>query len=121
MVTHAVRMSVLLSGLLLATACGEGADAVRVTIDMRCGANASCPAGFACTAETEHGPPTTLCESSDPTATCPPGYDTTVGYGQTFCRPHASVSSRSHASTSVPVRGRRTVRASDGEIRDSGL
>ncbi|TMQ09091.1 MAG: hypothetical protein E6J91_31415 [Deltaproteobacteria bacterium] len=108
MITHAIRLS-LLSGLLIA-ACGEGPDVVRVTIDMRCDAKASCPAGFACMTETEHGPPTTLCESSDPAATCPPGYEAKVGYGQTFCKPHQGVSSRSHASTSAPVRSRRTGR-----------
>src|SRR5262245_44286081 len=103
MVARALRSS-LLCGWLLAAACGEGAGAVRVTIDMRCGPEASCPAGFECTAETEHFPPTTLCESHDPAATCPPGYDARTAYGQTFCKLRPSVSSRSHAASSIPVR-----------------
>jgi hypothetical protein len=118
MLAHALRLS-LLSGLLLATACGEGPDVVRVTIDMRCSAEASCPVGFDCIAETEHGPPITLCESHDPAASCPPGYEARVGYGQTFCKPRPGLSSRSHASTSSPVRGRHAGRVIDGEIREA--
>src|SRR3954464_15144789 len=61
-------------------------DTARVTIDMRCGTNADCPAGFVCEADVEHGPPTTMCESFDAQLSCPSGYETQVGYGQTFCK-----------------------------------
>jgi hypothetical protein len=32
-----------------------------------------------------------LCESTDPSATCPEGFDTKVMYGQTFCRPPSPI------------------------------
>jgi len=87
MVIHAVRC-LLLFGLVAATACGtDGPETMpSVTIDVRCGSTADCPRGFSCSAEIEHGPPITLCESSDPMATCPAGFDTKVLYGQTLCR-----------------------------------
>lgn len=105
MLTHAIRL-ILLSGWVLTTACGGGPEAVRVTIDMRCGADARCPSGFECIAETEHGPPTTLCESQDPAASCPPGFEATRGYGLTFCTPHPGISSRSRAPLQLPLRAR---------------
>lgn len=83
----------MLSGLLFAVGCGaSGPDAPpSVTIDVRCASSADCPRGFSCSSDVEHGPPITLCESTDPAATCPPGYDTKVIYGQTLCKPPLSV------------------------------
>src|SRR3954466_6941280 len=82
MVKQAVRY-MLLSALALA-ACGpEHNDSIAmVTIEATCGSTPDCPSGFECTADVEHGPPTALCESRDPEATCPAGYDTKVLYGQ---------------------------------------
>ena len=92
MVKHAVRC-LLLSGLIAAAGCGaDGNDAPpSVTIDVRCGSSADCPSGFACSADVEHGPPITLCESSDPAASCPAGFEVKVIYGQTLCKPPVSV------------------------------
>jgi len=93
MARQAARLCALLLGLVsgpvLATGCGgDGTDTiVRTTIDVRCGSNAECPTGFECASEVEHGPPTTLCESQDPSVTCPPGYDSKLLYGQTLCKP----------------------------------
>jgi hypothetical protein len=99
MVKHAVR-SLLLSALAFAAGCSLGhSDAISaVTIEVTCGSTAECPSGFECTADIEHGPPTALCESQDPAATCPAGYETKVLYGQMFCKPPASVAA-SRAST----------------------
>ena len=92
MVKHAVRY-MLLSALALAAGCGpERNDSIAtVTIEARCNSTAECPSGFECTADIEHGPPTALCESQDPGATCPAGYETKILYGQMFCKPPASV------------------------------
>jgi len=102
MLRQAVWLCVLLGGLFV-TACdvAEGGT-ISVTIDMRCGSNADCPARFTCEADVDHGPPTTMCESSDPRASCPLGFDTKVGHSQTFCTPHAEVSLR--RSNSITVR-----------------
>jgi Cys-rich repeat protein len=83
-----VQLSVLCAAVL-AAACSPAHDddTARVTIDVRCATSADCPSGFVCEAETEHGPPTTMCESNDPAATCPREYETRVGYGQIFCVP----------------------------------
>jgi len=45
-------------------------------------------------------PPTALCESRDPEATCPAGYDTKVLYGQIFCKPPAPVAAGAPAGRS---------------------
>jgi hypothetical protein len=115
-----LRLNALLVALVVMAACGSEQDdsVARVTIDMRCGSTAKCPGGFACEAETEHGPPTTMCESRDPAAVCPSGYETQIGYGQTFCKPFSGVSSRNgRGSTSVTVRSRRVSRAVAGSSR----
>ena len=116
---QAIRLNAFraaLCGLLLAGACGgnETDAMVTVTIDMRCGAEASCPARFECTAETEHGPPITLCESHDPAATCPPGFEMTVGYGQTFCTRRAAAGSHTSHAASSTVRNRSPGLATEG-------
>jgi hypothetical protein len=110
MVKHAVR-SIFLSALAFAAGCGPGrSDSISaVTIEVPCGSTADCPSGFECTADVEHGPPTALCESQDPAATCPAGYDTKVLYGQVFCKPPAPVAA-----------GARAVRA-DILVRHAGL
>ena len=121
-VRHGLRLAVV-AGMVLATACGaERDDTARVTIDVRCGSNADCPAGFACAAEAEHGPPTTMCESADAEVSCPPGYETKVGFGQTFCRPLGNAGARSshatgHGSLSTIMRGRKLGRTASGETR----
>jgi hypothetical protein len=102
MFKRTIRNTLLVGGLAFAAACSPGGSEVaRVTIDMRCGSNRDCPSGFRCESEAEHGPPITLCESSDPDLTCPPGFDTKVGFGQTFCKPRSRAGARSsHATTS---------------------
>jgi hypothetical protein len=111
MIKRAIRLSLLLSGVVFTAACGTEADtdAARVTIDMRCGDSAACPTGFQCEAETEHGPPTTLCQSTDAEAECPAGFETQIGYSQIFCKPHGSSSAsvRSSRTSSVIVRDRK--------------
>ena len=93
MVKPAVRY-MLLSALALAAACGPDRDSIAtVTIEATCTSTAECPSGFECMADVEHGPPTALCESRDPEATCPVGYSTKVLYGQVFCRPPGPVAS----------------------------
>lgn len=104
---HALRRAVL-PGLLLASlvfgACEDGEHTARVTIDVRCSDTVACPDGFRCAADEEHGPPTTMCESDDASTPCPAGYDTRVGYGQTFCTSRE----RSSRAPSVTTRGRRS-------------
>ena len=92
-----VQLTVL-AAAMLATACGGSVrddNTARVTIDVRCASNADCPRGFTCEAENEHGPPTTMCESDDATATCPREYETHVGHSQVFCIPRVGI--RAHA------------------------
>jgi hypothetical protein len=99
MVKHAVR-SILLSVLAFAAGCSPGrSDSISaVTIEVTCGSTADCPGGFECTEDIEHGPPTALCESQDPAATCPAGYETKVLYGQMFCKPPASIAGAGRTS-----------------------
>lgn len=87
MVKQAIRY-MLLSALALGAGCGpEHNDSIAtVTIEATCGTTADCPTGFECTADIEHGPPTALCESREPDAACPAGYETKVLYGQMFCK-----------------------------------
>jgi hypothetical protein len=98
MLKQAVRY-MLLSALALAAGCGpEQNDSIAtVTIEAACGSTADCPSGFECTADIEHGPPTALCESRDPEATCPVGYETKVLYGQVFCKTPAPIATGARA------------------------
>jgi hypothetical protein len=101
----------LLSALALAVGCGsERNDSIAtVTIEAACGSTADCPGGFECTADVEHGPPTALCESREPDAICPPGYETKVLYGQMFCKLPGPVADGARA------------RRADAERRTAGL
>ena len=116
MVNQSIRLGALLCGWLLG-ACGDERDdaPARVIIDMRCSSAADCPTGFRCESDAEHGPPTTMCESTDATIACPPSYETRVGYGHTFCKPRDGVVSCS-GSDPVPAmaRGPRSARAGSG-------
>jgi Cys-rich repeat protein len=105
MVKRLVQLS-LLCAAVLAAACSPARDdsSPRVTIDVRCTANADCPSGFVCEAETEHGPPTTMCESDDPAASCPREYETRIGYGQVFCVPRLGVRAHSGGAISRSAR-----------------
>jgi hypothetical protein len=89
MIKQFAQMTVVATAMLAASCGGSPRDddTARVTIDMRCASNADCPRGFTCAAEDEHGPPTTMCESEDPAASCPRDYETRVGHGQVFCIP----------------------------------
>lgn len=77
----------LIATWLLECGCGsDGADTIaNATIDMRCHIDADCPARYECVSEIDHGPPTTLCESQDPEAACPAGFEVRRAYGQLFC------------------------------------
>jgi len=94
MVKQAVRYTWLLA--LALAACGpDRADSIAaVTIVGTCESSADCPTGFDCNEDVEHGPPTALCESEDPTAICPAGFETRVRYGQTLCKPPGSLDTR---------------------------
>ncbi|HEX3758706.1 MAG TPA: hypothetical protein VHW23_08360 [Kofleriaceae bacterium] len=98
MLKQAVRKTWLPASLLALAlaACGpEHSDSIAaVTIEVACGSSADCPTGFECNPDVEHGPPTALCESPDPAASCPAGFETKVRYGQTFCKPPASLDTR---------------------------
>jgi hypothetical protein len=96
------RSCILIASWLLESGCGsDGADTlVNATIDMRCRINADCPARYECVSEIEHGPPTTLCESEDPAATCPAGFEARRAYGQLFCTiPAQTLHSASYATS----------------------
>ena len=106
---HVVRLSLVALVAVVCVACDAERDdnTARVTIDMRCASNTDCPTGFECDVETEHGAPISTCQSTDATMECPRGYETHIGYGQTFCKPHPRVESRSAgASAAGPARGR---------------
>ncbi|HEY6174815.1 MAG TPA: hypothetical protein VIX73_10240 [Kofleriaceae bacterium] len=92
-VLQAIRRCLLAAGLLSLAACGLGRSepVPSVTIEMQCVSSLDCPTGFECLQDGEHGPPVRLCESTDPSATCPEGFDTKVMYGQTFCRPPSPI------------------------------
>lgn len=108
-VKQAIYRGAVLAGLMLVPGCElERSDAnARVTIDMRCGSTADCPSKFECTSDSEHGPPTTLCESSDPSAECPAGFDTKVVFGQTFCKPPTPLTGHSPRAGRVSAAGHR--------------
>lgn len=97
-----------LAASIAATGCTldrSEASVSNVTIDMRCASTADCPSGFACNADVEHGPPTTMCESSDPAATCPAGFDIKVIYGQTVCKPRAPATAPGARASHAPTAG----------------
>jgi hypothetical protein len=96
MVKMVKQAVLLLSALIFAAACGaeRSGTITAVTIEATCSSTAECPAGFECTADIEHGPPTALCESADPDARCPAGYETKALYGQIFCRPPAPIAAQ---------------------------
>ena len=99
-----VQLSVLCAAMVAAACSAHDDNSARVTIDVRCLSNADCPRGFLCEAELEHGPPTTMCESEDPAATCPREYDTHIGYGQIFCIPRLGVQAHNIAPMSRSAR-----------------
>jgi hypothetical protein len=120
---QAAWLIALLVGSLFAPACDPvGTDTLAsVTIDMRCGSTTDCPNGFSCVTDDEHGPPTTMCESTDPAATCPSGYDIKVGHAQTFCMPRAAAGVHNRrGSQASNERNSRAGRVSDGS-RDRGF
>jgi hypothetical protein len=94
---QAIRRRLRALLLLSLAACGlSRSDPVpTVTIEQQCWSSVDCPTDFQCRQDSEHGPPVRLCESTDPSATCPDGYETKVMYGQTFCRPPTSIMVRS--------------------------
>jgi hypothetical protein len=104
MVRQLVQLSVLCATVLAAACSARDENTARVTIDMRCVSSADCPRGFRCEAELEHGPPTTMCESDDPVASCPREYDTHVGFGQVFCVPRLGVEAHNMAPISRSAR-----------------
>jgi hypothetical protein len=113
MVRQLVKLSVLCAAVLVAACTARDENTARVTIDVRCISSADCPRGFSCEAELEHGPPTTMCESDDPAASCPHEYETHVGYGQVFCIPRLGVQAHNIAPIS---RSARTVHESAAQL-----
>lgn len=90
MIKNAIRFSVFLS-MMCAAACttSETSTTGRLTIQMSCGQDADCPAGFSCELEVEHGVTTSVCRSDDSSdATCPPGYELEIEHGEAFCKLH---------------------------------
>jgi hypothetical protein len=106
MVRQVLQLSVLWTAVLAAGCSSRDENSARVMIDVRCDSNADCPRGFLCEPETEHGPPTTMCESDDPGATCPRDYETHVGYGQVFCIPRLGVQAHNLAPVQRSGRAR---------------
>jgi hypothetical protein len=106
MTARGMGSCLLLAGALSVTACGLGRSepVSTVTIEMVCNTTAECPNGFECILDSEHGPPMRLCESSDPAAVCPVGYETKVLFGQTFCRPPTAFTARPRSSHASPSR-----------------
>lgn len=96
MIKQAVRLSLLLSALVLpAAGCAldDTNSTKRAIIDTPCADDSECPAGFECEIEEEHGTTISFCQAhgdSDGTSggTCPPGYELEIEHGQTFCKPH---------------------------------
>ena len=105
MIRQVLQLGVLCAAVLAAACSSRDDSTARTTIDVRCGSNTDCPRGFSCEAETEHGPPTTMCASDDPAATCPREYETRVGYGEVFCIPRLGVQAHNMAA---PQRSTRT-------------
>src|SRR4029079_17710755 len=91
MVRQVLQLGVLCAAVPAAACGSRDEDIARTTIDVRCDSNADCPRGFSCEAETEHGPPTTMCASDDPAATCPHEFETRIGYSEVFCIPRLGV------------------------------
>ena len=104
MVRQVLQLGVLYAAVLAAGCSSRDENSARVTIDVRCDSNADCPRGFLCEAETEHGPPTTMCESDDPAASCPREYETRVGYAQVFCVPRLGVRAHNGGALSRSAR-----------------
>lgn len=117
MVRSFVQLSVLCAAVL-AAGCSALRDEnpARITIDVRCASNADCPNGFSCEAETEHGPPTTMCESDDPAASCPHEFDTHVGYGQIFCVPRLGVQAHNSTPSGRSTRSTRALHESSAQL-----
>jgi hypothetical protein len=96
MIKQAVRLSLLLSALLIpAAGCAiDGTNSTRrAIIDTPCATDDECPAGFECEIEEEHGTTISFCQAhgeSDGTSdgTCPAGYELEIEHGQTYCQPH---------------------------------
>lgn len=116
------RSCILIASWLLECGCGsDGADnIVNATIDMRCRVDADCPERYECVSEIDHGPPTTLCESQDPAATCPPGFEVRRAYGQLFCTIPSRTARRldyaSYATSAAALAGSRRDEISLGSI-----
>ena len=115
MVRQALQLSVLCAAVLAAGCSARDENTARITIDVRCGSNADCPHGFLCETEDEHGPPTTMCESDDPAASCPREYETHVGYGQIFCIPRLGV----QAHNMVPLLRSARAHESSAQLDDT--
>jgi len=99
-ILQAIRRRLLAVSLVSLAACAlsRSEPVPSVTIETQCASSVDCPTGFQCLQDSEHGPPVRLCESTEPNASCPDGYDTKVIYGQTFCRPPTSIMVRSPRS-----------------------
>lgn len=99
MFRRAIHHVLFVAGFVSTAACGLGGpDGVsKVTIERTCSTSADCPGGFACNLDSEHGSPVALCESSDPAASCPAGYQTKVLFGQTICKAPGTSSAQRRA------------------------
>ncbi|HSS01608.1 MAG TPA: hypothetical protein VLM79_31330 [Kofleriaceae bacterium] len=114
MIRQLLQLSVLCAAVLAAGCSSRDDDTARITIDVRCGTNADCPHGFSCESESEHGPPTTMCESDDPAAICPHEYETRIGYSEVFCIPRLGVQAHQLAPVQRSARAHESAAQLDG-------
>lgn len=81
---------------------GSASQADTVVLDVRCAADAECPAGFQCETEVEHGTESSYCVSDDDQGTsngqCPAGYELETEHAETFCKAHGGGNSGSGGS-----------------------
>jgi Cys-rich repeat protein len=82
---------------------GSASQADAVVLDVRCAADAECPAGFECETEIEQGVDQSYCVSHEGHGTsdgaCPAGYELETEHEGTFCKPHGGDDSDDNGGT----------------------
>lgn len=91
-------ISILASLVVIFAGCagdGTGTATQGVVLDVRCGADADCPAGYECETEVEHGTEASYCvDHENDSGTCPAGYELEVEHGLVYCKPHGGSSGK---------------------------